>query len=120
MACNGKMDLAVVKLFQAAKERARQIAEALPKRGMFRNGGNWSQAVSELLDTKRWQSHAQMISHEDAPDPKIGLNVTYLPPGSDEWQAYWRLYCLQRLAVGDKQKLYESDYASLIMEGTAI
>lgn len=116
----GKMDPAIVKLFQAAKERARQIAEALLKRGMFRNGGNWSQAVSELLDTKRWQSHAQMISHEDAADPNIGLNVTYLSPASDQWQAYWQLYCLQRLAVGDKQKLYESDYASLIIEGSTI
>ena len=110
----------VIKLFQAAKARARQIAETLLRQGMFRKGGNWSQAAGELLDTKRWQSHAQMISHEDASDPKIGLTVTYLPPASDEWQAYWQLYCLQRLAVGDKQKLFESDYASLIMEGSSI
>jgi len=116
----GKLDPAVIKLFQAAKARARQIAETLLRQGMFRKGGNWSQAAGELLDTKRWQSHAQMISHEDASDPKIGLTVTYLPPASDEWQAYWQLYCLQRLAVGDKQKLFESDYASLIMEGSSI
>jgi hypothetical protein len=29
------------------------------------------------------------------------------------------LYCLQRLAVKDKQKLFEADYASLSMESAA-
>lgn len=113
----GKLDPATVKLFQAVKDRARKFAEEQLTRGMFRNGGNWSQAAAELLDTKRWQSHAQMISWEDAQDPRIGLRVEYLDPKSDEWQEYWQLYCLQRLAVGDRQKLYESDYASLIIDG---
>ncbi len=112
----GKLDPATVKLFQAVQARARQFAEVQLKRGMFRNGGNWSQTASELLDTKRWQSHAQMISWEDAKDPRIGLNVEYLDPKSDEWQGYWQLYCLQRLAVRDHQKLYESDYTSLLID----
>jgi len=115
----GKLDPATVKLFQAVKARARRFAEEQLARGMFRNGGNWSQAAAQLLDTKRWQSHAQMISWEDAQDPRIGLNVEYLESKSDEWQEYWQLYCLQRLAVGDNQKLYESDYASLLIEGLA-
>lgn len=62
----GKLDPATIKLFQAVRHRARQFAEDQLKRGMFRHGGNWSQAASELLDTRRWQSHAQMISWEDA------------------------------------------------------
>lgn len=73
-----------------------------------------------MLDTKRWQSHAQMISWEDAKDPKIGLHVEYLEPRSDVWQEYWQLYCLQRLAVGGHQKLYESDYAPLLIDGVAV
>lgn len=38
-----------------------------------------------------------------------------MPPNSAEWQAYWRLYCEQRLALGSGQgqKLFESDYASI-------
>jgi ATP-dependent protease ClpP protease subunit len=115
-----KLDPATVKLFQAVKDRARKFAEDQLKRGMFRNGGNWSLAAGELLDTKRWQSHAQMISYEDARDPKIGLNVEYLDPKSDEWQEYWQLYCLQRLAVRDRQKLFESDYASLLIEAPSV
>jgi len=116
----GKFDPAVIQLFKAAKERARQIAESLLRQGMFREGGNWSQTATALLDTKRWQDHAQMISWKDAKHEDIGLNVEYLPPKSREWQQYWQLYCMQRLAVGNRQKLYESDYASLIIEGAVV
>ena len=110
----GKLDPSTLKLCETAVNRARQAAESLLKRGMFRNGGNWSLTVSELLDTARWFSHGQMISWEDARDPQIGLVVEYRPYHSEEWQDYWQLYCLQRLAVGDRQKIYESDYASLV------
>ena len=116
----GKLDPATVKLCQAVKERARQCAEDLLKRGMFREIGNWSLTVSELLDTNRWLSHAQMISWEDAQHPEtIGLVVEHLNQHSEEWQEYWRLYCLQRLAISDHQKLYESDYASLVLDDPA-
>ena len=111
----GKIDPPTLKLCEAAVNRARQAAENLLKRGMFRIGGNWSLTVSELLDTARWLSHGQMISWEDARDPQIGLVVEYCPYHSDEWQDYWRLYCRQRLAIGDRQKLYESEYAFLLI-----
>lgn len=115
-----KLDPATVVLFQAVRTRARMFAEAQLKQGMFRNGGgNWSQAASELLDTKRWQSHAQMISWQDAQDPRIGLTIEYLDPHTARWQQYWQLYCLQRLAVGDKQKLFESDYTSLLIDSSS-
>ena len=112
----GKLDPATVKLFRAVQARARQFAEEQLRRGMFRNGGNWSQAAAALIDTKRWQSHGQMISWADAQDPRIGLVIDYRDPQCDEWQEYWQLYCLQRLAVTDRQKLYESAYASLTID----
>ena len=114
-----KLDPGTVKLCQAVRERAKQCAENLLKRGMFRRGGSWTLTVSELLDTKRWLSHSQMISGEDAQHPNIGLVVEYLDQQSDLWQEYWRLYCLQRLAVRDHQKLYESEYVSLVIDGPA-
>jgi hypothetical protein len=114
-----KLDPARVKLFESVRDRARKIAEDQLKRGMFRGGGgNYSRTAAALLDTKRWLSHGQMISWEDAADPEIGLSVEYLEPTSEEWQEYWQLYCLQRLAVGDRQKLYESNYASLVIDST--
>jgi hypothetical protein len=82
---------------------------------MFRTTpGNFTEIAGRLLDTKRWQSHGQMISWRDA--SSIGLAVTYVAPESDEWQAYWRLYCQQRLAVKNGEKLFESDSASLQIE----
>ncbi len=111
----GKLDPAILKLCEAAVDRARQAAEKLLRHGMFRNGGNYTRTAEELLDTGRWLSHSQMISWEDARDPQIGLMVEHLAYHSEEWQDYWRLYCLQRLAVGSRQKLYESDYASLVI-----
>ena len=110
----GKLDPAILKLCEAAVDRARQAAEKLLRRGMFRNGGNYTRTAKELLDTARWLSHGQMISWEDARDPQIGLVVEHCDYHSREWQDYWRLYCLQRLAVRNRQKLYESDYVSLI------
>ena len=111
-----RLDPVTVKLWQATVDRARQSAETLLKIGMFRdNDGNWSQTANELRDTRRWLSHSQMISWQDAQDPHIGLVVEYLHSESERWQGYWRLYCLQRLAVGEDQKLFESAYASLII-----
>lgn len=82
----GKLDPATVKLFQAVKPSV-EVPEDQLKRGMFRNGCNWSLAAAALFDTKR--------------------------------QEYWQLYYLQRLAINDRQKLFESDYPSLILDGPA-
>ena len=83
-----KLDPVIVKLWRSVSDRARQSAEYLLRNGMFRKDGNWSQTASELLDTRRWLSHSQMISWEDAQDPHIGLVVDYLHPESDRWQEY--------------------------------
>jgi len=112
-----KLEPATVKIFEAVRDRARKFAEDQLRKGMFKNGGNWSQAAAELIDTKRWQSHGQMISWQDATDRKIGLAVEYLDPKDEQWQLYWQLYCIQRLSVGDRQKLFESDYVSLLIDG---
>ena len=115
----GKIDPDTVNLCRAVMDRARQSAESLLRDGMFRkNEGNITQTVSELLDTARWLSHSQMISWQDAKDPSIGLTIKYLKQNDDLWQDYWRLYCLQRLARDDNQKLYESDRASLIIDAS--
>ena len=117
----GKLDPPTVKLCRAIRDRARQCAEDLLRHGMFRETGNWSQTVAELLDTRRWISHSQMISWQDAQHPDtIGLVVEHLDQQSEEWQEYWQLYCLQRLATGNHQKLYESDIASLVIDDPAL
>ena len=116
----GKLDPPTVRLCRAVRDRARQCADDLLRRGMFRETGNWSQTVTELLNTRQWLSHSQMISWQDAQHPDtIALVVEHLDQQSEEWQGYWQLYCLQRLAIDNQQKLYESDLASLVIDDPA-
>lgn len=103
-----------VRLFQMARDRARTFAEQQLQQGMFRNQtpktGTYTSIAGELMNTKKWQSHGQMIGHAEARE--IGLSVEYLAYHDELWQRYWQLYCFQRLEVGEKQKIFESNYAS--------
>ena len=108
-----KIDPDLVKLFEAIMARAHKSAEELLLHGMFRQGGNITKTAEELLDTTRWLMHSQIITREDAEDPRIGLQVEYLNQESALWQSYWELYCLQRFTITEGQKLFESDYVSL-------
>jgi hypothetical protein len=105
-----KLDPTTVRHYEAIRDRARSFAESQLKR----KGRNFSAIASALMDIGRWQSHGQMITWQDAKE--LGLPVEYIPPRSKQWQAYWHLYCLLRLAVKDRQNIFESDYASLILE----
>jgi hypothetical protein len=105
-----KLDPTTLRHYEAIRDRARTFAEGQ----LRRKGRNFSQITSDLMDIGRWPSHGQMIKWQDVKD--IGLPVTYLPPRSEHWQAYWRLYCLLRLAVKDRQNIFESTYASLILD----
>ncbi len=112
----GKLDPSRLKSFEALKNRARILAEEHLRRWMFGNQQatiNITEIVNALMDTNRWLSHGQMIGWQDA--MQIGLAIAHLDSATDEeWRACWRLYCLQRLAIEDRQKLYESDHVSLV------
>ncbi len=108
-----KLDPATVKMFEAVRDRARTFAEGQLRQWMFRNGtGNITKIAKDLMDTTRFPSHGQMIGYEDAVE--LGLVVQYLEPTDAMWINYWQLYCLQRLAVKDAERLYESDYVSFM------
>jgi hypothetical protein len=109
-----KFDPTMVQQFEAVKRRARTLAEHHLRRWMFHNKTvAYTKIASDLMDIERWPAHGQMIGYEDARD--IQLEIEYVEPDSQEWQAYWSLYCHQRLAIKDDQRLFESDYASLVM-----
>lgn len=105
-----KLDPTTLRHYEAIRDRARTYAESQ----LRRKGRNFSQIASALLDITRWPSHGQMIKWQDVRD--LGLPVEYLPPRSERWQSYWRLYCLLRLGVKDRQNIFESACASLIMD----
>jgi ClpP class serine protease len=108
-----KFDPARLQRFRAVKDRARVIAEKQLKYGMFGKDrtGNYTKIADTLLDTRRYLSHAQVIGPDEAMD--IGLFVEYREPTDETWRRYWQLYCYQRLEIREKDKLYESSYASL-------
>ena len=104
-----KFDPTIVKKFEGIRDRARNLAENLLKR----RGRNFSKITSDLMDINRWQSHNQMIGAEEAED--IGLQVEVLSADDPVWQRYWLLYCLLGLAVKEREKIFESDYVSLVI-----
>jgi hypothetical protein len=107
-------DPALVDICRQALKRSTQLAESLLKQGMLREG-NWTFVAAQLTNNAKWLTqHSAVIDSDDA--SSMGLKVDYIPPDTTEWQAYWRLYCEQRLALTpDSPKLFESDYASLLM-----
>lgn len=112
----GKLDPAILRQCESARQRAQRLAESQLNQGMFRGGtGNTTGTASELLDTTRWQSHSQTISWQDAIAPPLELKVEYVEPQSEIWQEYWKLYCRQRLEVRGEQILYESDFVSMVI-----
>lgn len=104
-----KFDPVLVRKFEGIRDRARSLAEDLLKRRSL----PYTMIVSNLMDIERWKSHNQMISAADAFE--IGLTVENMPTESDIWRRFWDLHCHQRLAIGDKQKIFESAYVSLII-----
>jgi ATP-dependent protease ClpP protease subunit len=104
-----KFDPVLVKKFEGISFRARSLAEDLLKRRSL----PYTKIVSDLMDIARWRSHNQMISAADAFE--IGLTVEIMPVDNEVWRKYWELHCHQRLAIGEKQKIFESAYVSLII-----
>jgi Serine dehydrogenase proteinase len=103
-------DPATIVAYKAVVDRARALSDKHLSQGMFRrgDGGAYTAITHNLLDTQKWRTHGQVIDHHEADE--IGLNVDYRPHIDPEWQAWWRLHCLQRLAlVSETSRLFESD-----------
>lgn len=105
-----KFDPTILRRHEAIRERARVLAEDLTKR----RGLNYSEIASFFLNTERWKSHSQPIGWQACEE--AGLAVAYLPHTDPTWRKYWQLYCHQRIAIKDHQKLFESGAASLIFD----
>lgn len=104
-----KFDPVLVRKFKSVSDRARMFAENLLKR----RGANFSKIASELMDVSRYPSHGQMIDWEQA--RTMGLQIEYLSPNDSVWRKYWELYCHLRLAIDSEQRIFESNYVSLLM-----
>ncbi|HEY5378269.1 MAG TPA: hypothetical protein VIJ78_01880 [Pseudolabrys sp.] len=109
-----KLDPGTLKLCEAAMGRARQLAEKHLNRGMlqsWKGPHSYTAVADDLLNTKKWYLHSQVIGPNDA--KTIGLRIE---TADLNWARYWKLYCRQRLAITDGQKLFESHYVSHFAE----
>lgn len=104
-----KFDPVLVRKFEGVRDRARSLAENLLKRRSL----PYTAIVSNLMDIALWKSHNQMISAADAFE--IGLTIEIMSTDNEIWRKYWELTCHQRLAIEDKQKIFESAFVSLII-----
>lgn len=110
-----KLDPARIVHFEALKARARVFAENQLRRSMCRENGTYTSIATRLLDANEWLSHGKVIGADEA--ERMGITVQRLATNDPTWDACWRLYCLQRLAVMKTgHKLFESEQASLIVE----
>jgi hypothetical protein len=103
-------DAKVVQKFRGIRDRVRTFAEDLLKR----HGRPASTISSELMSPRRWKTHGQPISHADA--SQLGLPIVYLPTTDPRWANYWKLYCHQRLAIGQNGKIFESGFVSQVID----
>jgi ClpP class serine protease len=105
-----KLEPGTIELFRNLHSRARKLAELLLQKRMLKDGA-WTKPATELLDTSRWYTHGQVIDSKAAKD--MGLEVELMDADSGCWREIWQLYCLQRVAIGDNERLFESDWVSL-------
>jgi hypothetical protein len=111
LALLAKFDPAVLDICRKALRRSRVLTETLLRRGMLKDG-SWTSVALQLTDNSRWIEHGTVIDVDDA--ESIGLVVERWDVRGELWQACWRLYCEQRLALSaEHPKLLESDLASL-------
>ena len=107
-----KLEPHVLVELQRVVERTRVLAEDLLK------GSStipYTAVVEELLNTKSWHTHGQVITAQRAEE--LGLNIEHFAPDHPTWAMYWKLYCLQRREARDDKKLFESDFVSLTIDG---
>lgn len=106
-------DARTVRKFQGIRDRVRMFAE-----GQLNRQGAKSSAISHILmSSTRWKTHGHPIDHADAKE--IGLPIDYVPSHDARWLRYWNLYCLQDLETKPNKKLFESAYASQLVEESA-
>lgn len=110
-----KLDPALIDFCRKALLRSEQFAVNFLKEYMLSDEPKKAEDVAhELNNIKKHLSHGAVIDAERA--QAMGLKIDYLPPDSDLWQAYWRLYVDMRLGLQDgRQRIYESRKASLTL-----
>ena len=108
-----KLDPALIDFCKKALKRSQDMASYFLQQYSLKDDPDKAEEIAkELNNVEQYLSHGAVIDAQRAID--LGLNVRYLEPQDDLWQAFWRLYCLDRLALeSPTQRIYEGRRASL-------
>ena len=106
-----KLDPVMVRKFERMTKRSETIAVELLRRGMIPDEPTAKKIAEELINTQKWHSHGQVISHELAIG--IGLTVDHMPASDPLWELIWALYCRQRIVADRGIKVFESRIVSV-------
>jgi Serine dehydrogenase proteinase len=108
-----KLDPALIDFCKKALKRSQDLAEQFLRTFSLKDDPEKAKEIAKELNyVEKYLSHGAVIDADRA--IAMGLKVSYLEPHDDLWQAYWRLYCLDRLALETPiQRLYEGRRASL-------
>ena len=100
-------DPPMVKQLRLVELRTRKLAERIMKR----QGWNFTDIASRLMNVEEFPSHGQMIDWRTA--QAMGLkNVRYMPRTDPPWALYWRLYLALSAVAGDRKKVFESRHVT--------
>lgn len=113
-----KLDPALIDFCDKAIERSKKFAREYLRLYMLKHESDEkiNDVVDVLVNADEHLSHGAVIDAERA--HRFGLKIASLDPDDDLWQAYWRLYCDQRLTwQSPRSRLYEGQLASLSLHG---
>lgn len=108
------VDPALLDFCQKAIDRSRFLAKKWLDAYQCKGDAEKAERIAaELGNVEKHLSHGAAIDHEAA--AKMGLDVLYLPPGDDLWEALWRLYCDYVIALRGSQQgqFFESVQVSI-------
>jgi len=111
-----QLDPALIDFCRKAIARSERFARKWLLRAQCQGAPQKARKIARtLVSTKRYLSHGTVIDHQEA--KTIGLNVEYLAPDDDLWQAIWRLYCAYEVDIRKESmaKVFESAVVSIPM-----
>lgn len=107
------IDPALIYFCEMTLKHSKNLAQKWLQRSMCKGDPEKAQFISEqLVDVDKYPSHGAVINWMEAQN--LGLNVKYLPPRDEFWEAIWRLFCKYDVDIKNNKlvKVFEGRRAS--------
>jgi hypothetical protein len=108
------IDAALIDHCNKSIDHTRRLAQKWLMRSMCEHDHEASGIAEQLTDIDKYPNHGAVIDWKEASD--LGLKVTYLNQDDQQWQAFWRLFCMYDVDLRNKEivKIFETNKVSVI------